>query len=72
MPQTGPQPVTKPVGDESGLAVDQSQRAFLARRDAKPAAVTEFLVDGDNLADHGDTPVTERRAAEARVLAQPG
>ncbi len=68
MPQAGPQAVADPVGHESGFAVDQAQRTFVAGRDAQPAPVAKLLVDRDNLANHGDTPIRGRRPARSRGL----
>ena len=46
------QPVAVVVANQPCLAVHHGNRAFLARRGAKPAAGTEFFVNVDDCANH--------------------
>lgn len=41
-----------PLGDQTGLAVDDLQRTLLARRDALPTAVAQLLVDRHDFPQH--------------------
>ena len=52
MPDAGPEPVTKHIPHDLGLAVDDGQSALGASRHALAAACALFFVYFDNLANH--------------------
>jgi hypothetical protein len=45
--QTGPEPVTQFIGDNSGFTVHNLKGAFRTGRDTLPASVTQFFIDLD-------------------------